>query len=110
MKKGEHSDRDYELYMNSIHYKGLTHKEKAKYRDIKRKYGLDRLAYDKMYDSQNGLCLGCGQTPKKICVDHCHKTGKVRGLLCSSCNTALGLLRDDPNTLRNLMLYLIRHS
>lgn len=117
MKQGNHSDRDRELYLKSIRFKGLTaaektllKKEESKFRDIKRKYNLNKEQYLKMIDNQNGLCLGCGKAPKKLCIDHCHSTGKVRGILCSDCNVALGLLKDDPNTLRNLMHYLIRHS
>lgn len=43
---------------------------------------------------------------KKLSVDHCHKTGKVRGLLCSNCNTAIGLLKEDINVLKNAINYL----
>jgi len=42
---------------------------------------------------------------KWLSVDHCHNTNKVRGLLCSRCNTALGLLKDDENTILNALMY-----
>jgi hypothetical protein len=59
-----------------------------------------------MFASQNGLCASCGNpetkidhrsgTIKELAVDHDHATGKIRALLCNSCNVALGLLQDDP--------------
>ncbi len=51
-------------------------------------------------------CQGCGIELKRKCIDHDHKTGKVRGVLCHNCNTSLGLLKDDLTTLRNLIKYL----
>ncbi len=44
--------------------------------------------------------------PQRCCVDHCHKTGKIRGLLCASCNGGLGLFKDNPQALANAILYL----
>ncbi len=58
---------------------------------------------------QDGRCAGCLRNldgGKHTHTDHCHKRGDFRGLLCSSCNLALGALRDDPETLRRLALYL----
>lgn len=46
---------------------------------------------------------------RNLAVDHCHENGHVRGLLCSSCNTAIGLLRDDPAILRSAIAYLEKH-
>jgi hypothetical protein len=61
---------------------------------LKTKYGITLDDYKKMLEDQNGLCLICGiDTPrgnKSWHVDHCHKTGKVRGLLCNYCNPRLG--------------------
>ena len=50
-------------------------------------------------------CQVCGST-KKICVDHCHETGRLRGFLCDACNKSAGLLQDDANRLRALADYL----
>jgi hypothetical protein len=61
---------------------------------LKQKYGLTLAAYRAMEEGQKGLCAMCGKPPtgghKKLYVDHDHKTGKIRGLLCSSCNCGLG--------------------
>ena len=53
-----------------------------------------------------GQCQACGTTDRKLCIDHDHRTNKVRGLLCHNCNTALGLVGDNLSTLENLITYL----
>ena len=60
-----------------------------------RKFGLTLEQYERMLTQQDGRCAICKEIPERICVDHCHRTGAVRGLLCSGCNTALGLLKED---------------
>lgn len=63
-----------------------------------------------MYEEAGGCCQVCGveesKLNKRLAVDHCHTTGKVRGLLCSKCNTALGQLDDDLNKISALYSYL----
>lgn len=75
-----------------------------------KKYGIDLRIYTEILESQNGCCAICyGQTTKRTFdVDHCHLTGKVRGLLCSNCNRGLGFLKDDPAVLSNASMYLIK--
>jgi Recombination endonuclease VII len=80
------------------------------------RYGITAQEYDQMLGSQGNLCAICEQPEtrfdprwKKIrglSVDHDHETGKVRGLLCSNCNTALGLIQDNPALLRKALAYL----
>ncbi len=67
-----------------------------------RKYGITETEYQERFEKQNGLCVICGkaQPNKRLSVDHCHETGKVRGLLCSKCNYVLGNSNDNPNILR----------
>jgi hypothetical protein len=75
---------------------------------IKRKYGLSKQQYSDLLKSQNNSCKIC-HTPygeKAFAVDHCHKTGRVRGILCISCNTAIGMLKEDPIILRQAIDYL----
>lgn len=76
---------------------------------LKRDYNLTLEQYDLMLKEQNGVCFICNQPPSKklLAVDHCHKTNKVRKLLCSKCNTALGLVNDDIIILTNMIKYLI---
>ncbi|MEU6272118.1 endonuclease VII domain-containing protein [Streptomyces populi] len=62
---------------------------------LKRNYGLTEAERDELIASQGGVCCICLSAPATQ-VDHCHKTGSVRGVLCFNCNSGLGLLRDDP--------------
>lgn len=74
----------------------------------KARFGLTPAQINVMRESQGGLCAGClrALTRANECVDHCHLTGKVRGLLCDPCNMSLGRLGDSPETLRRLAAYL----
>jgi len=89
----------------------------SKNRYLKKKYGLDLHQYTQMYKNQNGKCLICstakelfGKHCHQLVVDHDHNNGKVRGLLCSECNKALGLFYDNPQLLNNAANYLTEHN
>ena len=73
-------------------------------------YGLTPEQYDSMYQKQEGCCIICGEhqanLKRKLSVDHCHKTGVVRGLLCGNCNVGIGNLKDDPALLFRAIEYL----
>lgn len=74
-----------------------------------KKYGLSLSAYLCLCRDQNSACAICKQpntNKKRLAVDHCHTTGKVRGLLCTPCNLALGSMRDNPVLLRKAADYL----
>lgn len=66
---------------------------------LRRQYGITFVEYAARNRDQNGLCLICKHPCQKLCVDHCHKSGVVRGLLCRKCNTGLGSFNDDFSTL-----------
>ena len=74
-----------------------------------RKYGITQEDYDAIFVEQEGKCKACGVHQLKIkgrlCVDHDHETGEVRALLCSNCNTALGLLKEDITAILKLAEY-----
>lgn len=72
---------------------------------LRKSFGIDIDKYEEMFESQNGLCLICGQS-KKLSVDHNHTTGKVRGLLCSTCNAGIGMLKDDIFLVEKALAYL----
>lgn len=76
--------------------------------NLKYFYGLSIEQFEAMVIAIGGICPGCGTTPKRLCVDHCHRTGRIRGLLCDNCNRALGSAKDSPATLRRLATYLER--
>lgn len=88
-------------------------KIKRKY-DLKKSYGMTQEQYDNMLVKQQGLCAICNKQQKAISrrldIDHCHKTGKIRGLLCSKCNTALGLLNEDVEVFNKAVSYLSRRN
>ncbi|MFJ8023865.1 endonuclease VII domain-containing protein [Streptomyces sp. NPDC096311] len=72
---------------------------------LKRQYGLTEAERDEMVASQMGLCVICLKAPA-VHVDHCHETGRVRGVLCFNCNSAIGKLGDDPDAVRRAAAYL----
>ena len=76
---------------------------------VEKVYGLGRGQYEKLYEAQGGRCYICqvatGKT-KRLAVDHDHKTGYVRGLLCSPCNRLLGHIRDSTLTAKRIVYYL----
>jgi hypothetical protein len=78
-----------------------------------RRAGCSLQEYERLKERQRGVCAICGRPPvgkQRLSVDHCHVTGQVRGLLCDPCNTALGLLGDDPERLLAAARYLKHHK
>lgn len=76
---------------------------------VQKVYGLGPGEYRRIYDFQGGKCFICQRATgasRRLSVDHDHKTGKVRGLLCRPCNDVLGHLRDDPEAFERGMNYL----
>lgn len=71
---------------------------------------LTQPQFDAMVRKQKGLCAICRKPPTKrrLSVDHCHKTGRVRGLLCNHCNLGIGYFRDCPKNARSAARYLRR--
>ena len=86
------------------------HKAAARRTNLRKKYGITPEIYDQMYADQEGRCKICSrhstEFKRQLAVDHCHTTGKVRGLLCSNCNTAIGKLNDDPELFARAVSYL----
>jgi hypothetical protein len=95
---------------NKTHYKNL---------DLQRRYGITLEIYNKILKQQRNKCAICRkketmidprtQKVRPLCVDHCHKTGKVRGLLCNSCNNGLGRFKDNLNLVLRTVKYLIKY-
>ena len=88
-------------------------KDRDYYRDksYQSLYGITLEDYNALYTSQQGKCMICEEhedtLKKRLYVDHCHTTDKVRGLLCQSCNTLIGFSYDDIRILDNAKAYLI---
>ncbi len=73
------------------------------------RYGITGADFDSMLEAQGGRCLICSEAPpgkQRLCVDHCHATGVVRGLLCRRCNTLVGFLEMDTELLRAAQEYI----
>lgn len=75
---------------------------------LRRDFGISTVEYEHILLKQSGLCAICRRPDDKrrLSVDHCHTTGKVRGLLCLRCNRGIGLFRDDPDRLISAAMYL----
>ncbi|MFD5079189.1 endonuclease VII domain-containing protein [Streptomyces sp. NPDC058371] len=71
---------------------------------LKRQYGITEAERDELIASQGGVCCICLAASAEH-VDHCHKTGRVRGVLCFSCNAALGQFKDRPDAIRRAATY-----
>jgi len=71
-------------------------------------YGITEKEYWKLLNEQNGRCFICNKMPKNktLAVDHCHKTGKVRRLLCDACNKYIGYIEENIQTAKNVVSYL----
>lgn len=92
-------------------------REHAKSVSRRSRYGISREQYEQMLQQQQGRCAICGDAPnpngsgpstRRLHVDHDHSTGRVRQLLCSPCNRALGYLKDDPAVVRAALKYLVK--
>jgi hypothetical protein len=83
-----------------------------------KKYGLDFAEYTEMFNKQKGCCKICNKhlsevdkgNKKALCVDHCHDTNIVRGLLCDKCNRGIGLLNDNIEILQKAIDYLMPYK
>jgi hypothetical protein len=81
---------------------------------LKRRYGISIEEYKKIAISQNNKCAICRKVEARLTnkrknflsVDHCHNTGKIRGLLCNACNIGLGKFKDNPLLLKKALKYL----
>jgi hypothetical protein len=79
-----------------------------------RKFGLTEADFAAMTLAQGGVCAICLRLPRapdtRLCIDHDHDTGQFRGLLCRSCNGALGLLGDDVSAVQRAVAYLENYA
>ncbi len=89
----------------------LKHPEQRRNQELNKMYGITRLEYNAMIDLQGNRCAICGNeltVIRQIHVDHDHKTGKVRGILCGQCNMAIGKFHDNTNILQRAINYLLK--
>lgn len=78
--------------------------------NLKIRFGITLEDYNKMFEDQNGCCAICGihnsKLKRNLHVDHSHETGKIRGLICHKCNSALGSFNDDTTVVKKAVEYL----
>lgn len=80
---------------------------------IKKKFGISQKEYNKLLKEQNNVCVLCGRSEeldRNFAIDHCHNSGKIRGLLCFKCNTGLGSFGDSIELLLKAVEYLKKHQ
>jgi hypothetical protein len=73
---------------------------------LREKYGLSQEQYEAIAAEQQGCCAICGQAPesgKWLAIDHCHQTGRVRALLCTYCNLAVGVYESRGAAIANFL-------
>ena len=87
-----------------------THDRKQYFSHYFKKYGMTKEEYIQFFNNQNGKCKICGkhqsELKRRLAVDHCHITGRIRGLICANCNTAIGFFNDDPVLVGKAKIYL----
>lgn len=108
--------RDNYTYRTTEH--GMIRVISGRHKHALKKFRLTQAGYDALLLAQDGLCAICRMPetmtnraattigPRRLAVDHCHKTGKIRGLLCCGCNQAIGRFKDNPATLRAAIAYI----
>lgn len=72
----------------------------------KSRYGITPEEYEALLEKASAACMACGVRDERLCIDHSHKDGRVRGILCWRCNLALGYALDNPDVLVGLANYL----
>lgn len=93
-----------------------SYNKQKDWKHIEKKYGINQEEYEKLLAEQNYQCAICKSSDSKtsitkwLFVDHCHKTGKVRGLLCNQCNAGIGAFSDNIETIKNSIDYLLKYS
>lgn len=108
-----HAEQELERYHRQG---GRTEAQKQRTRDkeYQRKYGITIEDYDRMLEAQGGGCAICGGPPNgrgRYHVDHCHTLGKVRGVLCGTCNLAVGRVeKADPAFTQLVLSYIALHA
>jgi hypothetical protein len=95
----------------SLNRKKTLSTETIRKRNLEKNFGKGALdIYQKLFEKQGGVCAIC-KSPENgrynhLSIDHCHETEKIRGLLCNNCNRGIGLLKDNPEFLKNAVKYL----
>ena len=106
-----HPERARLIVMASVNKRAEYYKKKNRDLVLKSKFGITQATYDAMWSAQCGRCSICLKYLTKTHqngahIDHCHQTGKVRGILCGPCNRGLGMLQDNAMFMQRAWSYL----
>lgn len=86
---------------------------------LKKNYGIDEKFFNDMWSAQSGKCVICHEAvtnifldvkAKRCALDHCHKTGRIRSILCHTCNSSIGMIGDNLENMKRMVTYLESHS
>lgn len=93
------------------YYKRPEIQRKNRNAQLKKDYGISLEEYENILESQGGVCAICSgdeisNRNRFLCIDHCHDSNKIRGILCNRCNRAIGLFKDNPEILMKATKYL----
>lgn len=108
-KKSYEKHKEARLEADKDYYWNGGGKQKARWRIIKRKYGITREEFNEVFERQGMACAICGKrdfTEWTLNIDHDHETGRLRGILCNNCNIAIGLMKDNVGFLECAIKYL----
>lgn len=116
--RAENKEKVHEYNKRSGKKKYLKNKEKILGQHFRKMYGISREEYFRRLSDQGGVCAICkkeesqyrGGEKIKLALDHCHRTGMLRGILCSSCNNVLARAKDDSEVLRKAAEYLDHYA
>jgi hypothetical protein len=119
-KRQEYYKRFREKHPNWRKEWDKTHLDSIKNSELKQDFGLTLNRYNQFLEKQRGVCAVCGcpetrkankgNKIKRLAVDHCHNTKKVRGLLCQDCNIMLGLAKENVTIFQNAITYLLKND
>ena len=108
--EGAKKDCDKKRYNSRSPEEIEKNRRRARAFHLSRYYGMTIDEYDALYAAQGGVCALCNNPNRKtngsLGVDHCHKTGRIRGLLCTGCNLAIATLGDDEDGLQKALDYI----
>ena len=108
-KQKRHRCRRCDVLRHRSYYRknNIVINAKNRERNLVIRYGVTKRVYAEILVAQNGKCAICKEISKKtLAVDHCHKTGQIRGLLCRACNSMLGFGKDNKSIFENAISYL----
>ena len=98
-----------EWYKKAKKRKGF--KKRQRNNQLKNAFGITLDEYNTMLETQNGACDICKKpSSRALAVDHCHETDKIRGLLCSNCNIAIGMLQENIERFHSAIDYIKKHK